>query len=375
MTERPRGSARSTKSASQARRRQRATALLPLAVLSGSWTVSLAGSGSASGSSGHLPRDLAVPAEAIDLPASVSTRGWIAPAVRSGRSGGVVSAASTHAIPTAALSAYQRAAQAINAADAHCNLDWSLLAAVGRVESDHGRHGRSVLTTLGVSRPGIYGIRLDGTGGTRKIADTDAGLYDKDSVYDRAVGPLQFIPTTWSVVAVDADGDGRRNPQDIDDAALAGAVYLCSGREDLSTDSGQSAAIFRYNHSREYVRLVKAIARAYAVGDYATTPTNIYASVRLSSAYSGADGPSFGGSSSTKHVGAPMGSTTAGQPAVPQDDGPSTPPEDQPDKPRNPAVSVLTQTVTAVGGALVPLLAPTPVGGLVRGLLGEEKDQ
>ena len=64
--------------------------------------------------------------------------------------------------------------------------------------------------------------------------DTDAGQYDNDTRFDRAVGPMQFIPSTWSVVGVDGDSDGTRNPQDIDDAALATAVYLCSGDDDLS---------------------------------------------------------------------------------------------------------------------------------------------
>lgn len=365
---------RSTTSASQARRRQRAAALLPLAVLSGSWTISLATPGSASGGADALPGAVAVPAEAIELPASVSKPGWIAPAVHSGRSGAIVSAASTHAIPAAALSAYQRAAQAINAADTHCNLDWSLLAAIGRVESDHGRHGGSVLSTAGVSRPGIYGIQLDGTRGTQKVTDTDAGLYDKDPVYDRAVGPLQFIPTTWSVVAVDADGDGRRNPQDIDDAALAGAVYLCSGHEDLSSQGGQSAAIFRYNHSHAYVRLVKSIARAYAAGDFAATATNVYAPVQLSAAHGGSVAPHAGGSGPKNAGGASTGGTIV-QPSSPQDGDPTSGPEEELDEPRNPAVTVVTQTVTVVQSGLLSLLAPTPVGGLISGLLGEEKDQ
>ena len=39
--------------------------------------------------------------------------------------------------------------------------------------------------------------------------DTDGGELDKDTVYDRAVGPMQFIPSTWAVVKVDADGDGE----------------------------------------------------------------------------------------------------------------------------------------------------------------------
>ena len=67
---------------------------------------------------------------------------------------------------------------------------------------------------------------------------------------------MQFIPSTWSVVGVDADGDGERNPQDIDDAALGTAVYLCSGSDDLGTDAGRAAAVYRYNHSQSYVDLV-----------------------------------------------------------------------------------------------------------------------
>ena len=54
---------------------------------------------------------------------------------------------------------------------------------------------------------------------------------------------MQFIPSTWPVVKVDADGDGKRNPQDIDDAALATAVYLCSGKDNLSQRGPGSAGL------------------------------------------------------------------------------------------------------------------------------------
>ena len=131
-----------------------------------------------------------------------------------------------------------------------------------------------MLTAAGVSKPGIYGIPLDGSNGTQKVADTDAGQYDNDKQYDRAVGPMQFIPSTWSVVGVDGDGDGKRNPQDIDDAALATAVYLCSGDEDLSKRAGQESAVYRYNHSQDYVSLVLSIMDAYASGDYSSVPNN-----------------------------------------------------------------------------------------------------
>ena len=141
----------------------------------------------------------------------------------------IVSTASTSGIPSAALAAYQRAETVINAADKTCNLTWQLIAAIGRVESNHGRANGNTLDDNGLATPGIYGIALNGSNSTTEIVDTDAGQYDNDTAYDRAVGPMQFIPSTWSVVGVDADGDGVRNPQDIDDAALGTAVYLCSG--------------------------------------------------------------------------------------------------------------------------------------------------
>ena len=151
----------------------------------------------------------------------------------------------------------------------------ALLAGIGRVESDHGRYGGNVLGEDGKSRPGIYGIPLDGSNGTAEIRDSDAGQFDDDQVFDRAVGPMQFIPSTWSVVGVDADNDGQRNPQDIDDAALATAVYLCSGKDDLSTVVGQRSAVFRYNHSQSYVDLVLSIMDAYLEGDFSSVPNGV----------------------------------------------------------------------------------------------------
>jgi membrane-bound lytic murein transglycosylase B len=170
-------------------------------------------------------------------------------------------------IPSVALSAYQRAATIINNADPGCRLDWSLVAAIGYVESNHGHHSGSQLDEDGVARPAIRGLRLDGSGDTQRIKDTDAGQYDDDRQFDRAVGPMQIIPSTWSVIGVDADGDDVRNPQDIDDAALAGAVYLCFGALDLSTDADRQVAVFRYNPDEGYVAMVLRIADAYADAD------------------------------------------------------------------------------------------------------------
>ena len=257
-------------------RGHKAMAVLPLAALSAAWTASIAGVGVTTASAEsepatRLPDGTAVPTEAIEAPASVSASGGVAPGVR-GRTARTIATASTTGIPAAALAAYQRAESVINAADKSCHLDWQLVAAIGRVESDHGRvHGNS-LDAEGVAKPGIFGVPLNGSGATARIPDTDAGQYDNDAEFDRAIGPMQFIPSTWSVVGVDADGDGDRNPQDIDDAALASAVYLCSGDDDLSTVRGQRASVYRYNHSTSYVDLVLSIYNAYLDGEFTSAP-------------------------------------------------------------------------------------------------------
>ena len=192
---------------------------------------------------------LAVPLEPVEVPASLSAPSEVTAATdRSFATVGLTP--STNDIPAAALVAYQRAETVINAADKTCHLRWQLVAAIGRVESDHGRFGGSAIGTDGVARPPILGPVLDGRVATSVIRDSDAGQYDGNARFDRAVGPMQFIPSTWSVVGVDADDDGMRDPQDIDDAALAAAVYLCSGAEDLASSGGQRASVFRYNHSQ-----------------------------------------------------------------------------------------------------------------------------
>ena len=258
---------------------QKATALLPLALLSTAVTASLAGvvpttAVAEQQAPATLPDGTTVPTEAIEAPASVSTPASAARGV-DGSLGREAQTASASGIPAAALAAYQRAETVINAADKSCHLPWQLVAAIGRVESDHGRANGNTLDDDGLATPGIYGIALNGKNNTQAISDTDAGQYDADARWDRAVGPMQFIPSTWSVVGVDGDNDGKRNPQDIDDAALASAVYLCSGPDDLSTDAGQRASVFRYNHSDEYVDLVLSFMNAYMSGDFTSVPNGV----------------------------------------------------------------------------------------------------
>lgn len=259
---------------------RKATTIVPLALLSAAWTASLTGGPTAStvaattAPDGTLPGGGSVPTQAIEAPASISAPDAVSPGFEGtdAEIRQIVSTSSTNGIPAAALSAYQRAEAVINAADKACNLSWQLIAAIGRVESDHGRYAGNALNSDGVAKPGIYGIALNGSNNTALIRDTDAGQYDNDTTYDRAVGPMQFIPSTWSVVGVDADGDGVRNPQDIDDASLGTAVYLCSGTDDLSTLSGQRTAVFRYNRSEAYVDLVLSVADNYLQGDFTSVP-------------------------------------------------------------------------------------------------------
>ena len=169
-------------------------------------------------------------------------------------------------IPAPALAAYRRAADLLGSLDAACGLDWALLGAIGRVESNHARFGGNALDPAGVARPGIIGIPLDGRSGTARITDTDDGRWDRDGVYDRAVGPMQFIPGTWRSVGRDGDGDGATNPQSMADSAAAAGVYLCSGTGDLRDPAQARNAVLRYNHSDDYARSVLAIAEAYRSG-------------------------------------------------------------------------------------------------------------
>ncbi|MDR6209373.1 membrane-bound lytic murein transglycosylase B [Nocardioides zeae] len=258
---------------------QKATALAPMAALSAAATVVVAGSGGPVGTLTAADDTvtegaIAVPTDAVETPASVSVPDAVTPT----SDPQIVSASSTSGIPAVALGAYQRAQTIINGADTSCRISWQLIAAIGRVESDHGRFGGGQLSDEGIATPGIFGIPLDGTNGTSRILDTDAGELDNDATYDRAVGPMQFIPSTWRVIRVDANGDGVRDPQNIHDAALGTAVYLCSGTEDLSTEAGKRAAVLRYNRSEEYVNLVLAIEQAYLDGEYTSVPNAVASS-------------------------------------------------------------------------------------------------
>ena len=173
-----------------------------------------------------------------------------------------ISTTGSNDVPEAALRAYHRAEKSMATADPDCNISWTMLAAIGKVETNHGRFGGAQLGSDGVSRPEIRGPQLNGAGAFAAIHDSDNGTLDRDKVWDRAVGQMQFLPQTWSSVARDGDGNGTRNPDDIDDSALGSAVYLCGAGGSLATVEGMSRAAFRYNHSDYYVQLVLSLRPA-----------------------------------------------------------------------------------------------------------------
>ena len=167
-------------------------------------------------------------------------------------------------VPDEATAAYQRAETVIGAARPKCHLEWPVLAAVGRVESDHGQVDGGTLGTGGKVSPARFGAPLNGKHGRQKVRDTDAGAMDGQRRWDRTMGPLNFLPSTWNVVGVDSDGDGRRDPQDIDDAALAAAVVLCGRGLDLATPANLATALKHFNRAGGYARAVIGIADDYA---------------------------------------------------------------------------------------------------------------
>jgi hypothetical protein len=177
----------------------------------------------------------------------------------------VVASVSADGIPSVALDAYRRAAAREMTRTPACHLQWPLLAGIGRIEADHGQYRGAGLHADGLSTPPIIGIPLTGQG-TARILDTDKGRLDGDTVFDHAVGPMQFIPSTWQAWGVDANGDAVADPFNIYDATAAAADYLCAAGGDLRTSAGQQRAIMAYNDSSSYLAIVLSYEAAYAAG-------------------------------------------------------------------------------------------------------------
>ncbi|MFD4128843.1 lytic transglycosylase domain-containing protein [Streptomyces globisporus] len=168
-------------------------------------------------------------------------------------------------IPASILAAYKQAERTVATTDPSCRLPWQLLAAIGKVESGQARGGR--VDANGTASPRILGPALNGQG-FALIKDTDGGAYDGDAVHDRAVGPMQFIPSTWASWGQDANGDGRKDPNNIYDAALAAGRYLCANDRDLALAADLDQAVLSYNRSTEYLRTVRSWFSYYQRGTH-----------------------------------------------------------------------------------------------------------
>ncbi|MFJ4919162.1 lytic transglycosylase [Streptomyces sp. NPDC088725] len=235
-------------------------------------------------------------------------------------------------IPASVLAAYKQAERTLADTKPGCNLPWELLAAIGKVESGQARGGN--VDANGTTIAPILGPVLNGVG-FADISDTDGGQYDGDAIHDRAIGPMQFIPSTWATWGQDANGDGAKDPNNIYDAALAAGMYLCAGDRDLSVEADLHQSILGYNHSQEYLDTVLSWLEFYRNGTHevpngsGVLPTSPGA-VNPSPSPRPTPGP--GTTPSPKPSGSP---STGGAPSTPKPDDPSKP--SKPTKPSDPA--------------------------------------
>ncbi|UOZ05650.1 lytic murein transglycosylase [Amycolatopsis sp. WQ 127309] len=275
-------------------------------------------------------------------------------------------------IPGVVLAAYQRAAARLAGDSPGCGLPVALLAAIGKVESGHARGGR--VDAGGTALAPILGPVLDGRSGTAAIADTDGGALDGDAGWDRAVGPMQFIPSTWRRWAADGNGDGRADPENVSDAAEASGRYLCAGGRDLRTPSGLDAAILGYNHSAVYLRQVRSWMLVYqgagsVIPDIrfaaaAAAPQGVPAALPPVVAPETVPAPPPPGGTPAPPSSVPtppLPPSSGTQPVPPAPPAPPSSTVPSPVPVLDPVTGLLTCTVTTVTGA---------VGGLLGGLLG-----
>ncbi|MDY7084835.1 MAG: lytic murein transglycosylase [Actinomycetota bacterium] len=227
-----------------------------------------AGGVPSAGQPGGLPGSVPGGLPSGDVPSGAPTVGSTVAAQTGGRpadalAGWAGQIGTRVGIPVVAVQAYAYAELVATRTTPSCRLSWTTLAAIGKVESSHGSANGAVLSTDGTALPSILGLPLDGKGGRQLIPDTDRGALDQDTTYDRAVGPLQFIPATWNTYKVDADNNGIADPNDIDDAAVTAAKYLCQNGRDMSRADSWWDAILSYNAVRPYAQKVFDAANDY----------------------------------------------------------------------------------------------------------------
>ncbi|CCK24800.1 NLP/P60-family secreted protein [Streptomyces davaonensis JCM 4913] len=196
--------------------------------------------------------------------------------------GGIVEGGSAADIPARMLTAYKKAVQQVERHVPKCQgMRWPILAGIAKVESNHAI-GRTI-TAGGDIRPKIYGVLLNGSGqggNTTVLPDTDNGRYDGTASGERAVGPFQFLPSTWTSVGQDASGDQTADPHNADDAALGAALYQCGQGRDLTQRDQLKEAVFQYNHSATYVANVLGWIDHYTAAAQDPNLTDVSGGVR-----------------------------------------------------------------------------------------------
>jgi len=270
-------------------------------------------------------------------------------------------------IPTLALRAYREAESWAAGFDPTCKLPWSVLAGIGRIESNHGRHlGEAArFSPAGDVTPTILGPVLNGSGGTAAIPDTDSGRWDGDVVWDHAVGPMQFIPSTWASLGRDGTGDGLANPNNLFDAAVSAAGYLCLNRlGPLTDDANLRGAIYAYNHSREYVSAVITWANFYqqraGLGSLATVPMAVgpaSSGVAGTAARASNSGPTPVASGTSRPVTATASSSG---PTTTRAAGSTTTKPSSTTQPPTTATTTTTTTTTTASSSTAPTTTTSP---------------
>jgi hypothetical protein len=227
---------------------------------------------------------------------------------------GVAPVGGDRSIPAQALRAYREAAAWASGFDPGCGLSWTVLAGIGRVESNHGMYGGAAtrFSAGGTVSPRITGPPLNGQGVAR-IPDSDGGRWDGDPVWDRAVGPMQFIPSTWRSLGRDGNDDGVADPNNLFDSAVSAAAYLCLSVDGSLTDPAVlRQAVYNYNHSWPYVDAILGWARVYAGGVTvgAGAPSGPAAAPGSSGTTATAAASATTRASTTRHATTTKGSTT-----------------------------------------------------------------
>lgn len=265
----------------------------------------------------------------------------------------------THGIPGRVLAAYRSAVKDLAAESPGCGIRMPLLAAIGRVESGHARGG--ALDGAGRTRTPVLGPRLDGGPGVAAIHDSDGGAWDGDRTWDRAVGPAQFIPSTWRRWGSDGNGDGARDPHQIDDAWLAAGRYLCAAGGDLTRGAGIRRAVLAYNHSDSYLELVLSWMRVYGDGAVPTagTPGDGEASGKPGRSEKSDKGQGRGKEEDGKRKGHGKGGKESGSPSATPSPSPSEGPSGsgkRPSEPKLPSLPGPTFRLPTSGHTPSPLL-------------------